>query len=86
MAPPAKNSMTPSELAEALIRQRQVLQNHYAMLRNLRARIAANEAHYGLPSAEVHQAIDDGRIEETHQVCKWLIDIDLLERIEHAAR
>ena len=86
MAPIAMNSMTPSELAEALLQQRQVLQDHYTMLRELRARIAANESCYGISAAEVHRAIDEGRIEETHEVCRWLMDIDLLERIEHASR
>lgn len=85
MTPLAMNSMPSSHLAEALAQQRRILQDHYEVLRALRGRIAANEARFGVPAAEAHQAIDDGRLAETHDVCKWLIDIDLLERIERAA-
>ena len=85
MTPIMMDSMASSDLAEALAHQRRVLQDHYEVLRALRDRITQNEARYGVVSGDVHQAIDDGRLEETHDVCKWLIDIDLLERLERAA-
>jgi hypothetical protein len=84
MTPITQDSKAPSELADALSQQRRILQDHYDVLRELRARIAEYERQHGFASADVHQAIDDGRLEETHDVCTWLIDIDLLERIEHA--
>ena len=40
------------------------------------------EAKYGIPSAEVHQAIDDGRLEETFEVCQWIFEYELLSRAE----
>jgi hypothetical protein len=85
MTPIAMDSMIPSDLADTLAQQRRILQDHYEVLRALRTRIAENEVRYGIPASDVHQAIDDGRLEETHDVCKWLIDIDLLERLERAA-
>jgi hypothetical protein len=38
------------------------------------------EAKYGIPSAEIHQAIDDGRLEETFEVCQWIFEYELLCR------
>ena len=53
--------------------------------RNLAAlieRIAGYEARFGIPSSEVHQAIDRGELRETLDVCHWLIDYDLLRRAQ----
>lgn len=43
--------------------------------------IRAFEAEYGCPSAEVHARIDDGRLEETEPVCRWLMLVDIRDRI-----
>jgi hypothetical protein len=38
------------------------------------------EVKYGIPSEEIHQAIDDGRLEETFEVCQWIFEYELLCR------
>lgn len=38
------------------------------------------EAKHGIPSEEIHQAIDDGRLEETFEVCRWIFAYERLCR------
>lgn len=84
MASIAAGQISPSELATKILEERMILRRHREERAALRLRIAANEARFGIASSELHQAIDDGRIVETAEVCDWLIDIELLARIEHA--
>lgn len=49
----------------------------------LATRIADYERRYGVPSDAVHAAIDRGELVETHEVCEWLMDVDLLQRMRH---
>jgi phage baseplate assembly protein W len=47
-----------------------------------RAAIAEYERRYGIRSDEVHQAIEDGRLEETFEVNQWLhlVEVERLGR------
>lgn len=40
----------------------------------LEARVAAYESKYGIPSSEVHAAIERKELRETLEVCDWLMD------------
>ena len=84
MASIATGQISPSELPTKILEERMILRRHREERAALRLRIAANEARFGIASSELHQAIDDGRIVETSEVCDWLIDIELLTRIENA--
>ena len=44
-----------------------------------RAFVAFCEAKYGIPSSEIHEAIDDGRLIESKEVCDWIFAHELLE-------
>ena len=46
-----------------------------------RAFVAFCEAKYGIPSSEIHQAIDDGRLIESKEVCDWIFAHEILEGI-----
>ena len=46
-----------------------------------RAFVAFCEAKYGIPSSEIHQAIDDGRLIESKEVCDWIFAYEILEGI-----
>jgi hypothetical protein len=48
-----------------------------------REAIAGFEARYGIPSDQIHQAIEDGRLVETFEVNQWL---HLWEIEQHARR
>ena len=44
------------------------------------AQVRTYERRYEMRSRDVAGAIDRGEIRETHEVCRWLIYHDLLER------
>ncbi len=48
----------------------------------LLAEIGASEDRFGIDSSSVHLAIERGELTETRDVCRWLMDIDLLKHIE----
>jgi hypothetical protein len=53
-----------------------------ARLQELRDRVAAYERQFGLPSSEIHAAIDRGDLIETWEVCGWIMDYESLLRAE----
>jgi hypothetical protein len=56
-----------------------------SFLATMKTRVARFEAAYNLKSSELHDAIDDGRLEESSEVCAWLIDYDVVRRAESGA-
>ena len=46
------------------------------------ARVKAYEERYGMKSNEIHDAIDRGDLNETHDVCRWIIDLERLSGTE----
>lgn len=77
---------SPSEIMEMLRDQAIDPRHQVDLIEKNRALIREMEEKYGIPSAELHEAIDDGRIQETFEVTTWLMAIDLLARIEIAGR
>ena len=72
------------EQATEIKQKQQIIKEYICTVQQLADRIALGEQQFGVPYTEAHQAIDDGRIEETVEVCSWLIDIDRFERLERA--
>ncbi len=72
--------LEPEQLARELLRQSEVLKQHSARIAALEARVALAEHRYHLVSHQIHDAIDAGTLEETPDVCNWILDYDLLER------
>lgn len=77
---------SPSEIMEALREQANDRRHQVDLIESKRALIREMEKTYGIPSHEVHEAIDDGRLSETFEITKWLMAIDLLARIENAEK
>jgi hypothetical protein len=77
---------TPSEIMDMLRAQATDPQRQVDLIERKRAAIREMEEKYGITSADVHNAIDEGRIEETYDVTMWLMDIHLLARIENGDR
>ena len=71
--------INPKELAEQLLAEQAVIERYLESVAELEAQVLAYEQKYGIPSSEVHEAIDAGRLDETEEVCNWLIDIEMLE-------
>lgn len=76
------NPTTPTskELADQLLAEREVIERYFEQVNTLRSRVLAYEEQFGIPSSDVHEAIDDGRLQETLEVCKWIIDFERLTR------
>lgn len=79
-----RDEMDPKSLANELLRERDTIARYVSEMKTLRARVAGYEARYGIKSDEIHQAIEDGRLRETEEVCDWIFDYDLLRERDAA--
>lgn len=52
-------------------------------VREVRSQIEGYEKAFGISSRDVHAALDDGRLQETMDVCRWIMAIDRLESLTH---
>lgn len=80
MAVNERGRVTPTMRANELLRQRAVLARADQRRAELAARVEGYERRYGIKSHAVHAAIDRGELKETQEVCRWIIDYDLLRR------
>lgn len=71
----------PIERARALIEQQSTLTNARIHRQELQDRIREFEVRYRLRSEDVPAAIGRGELDETLEVCDWMIDFDLLQRL-----
>lgn len=76
---------SPAELSDELLRQINVLRQHSKHVSMLETRVAAYEQRFNVPSSRIHDAINDGRLTETAEVCDWIMDVELLERARRSA-
>ncbi|MFT4038144.1 MAG: hypothetical protein QM692_08205 [Thermomicrobiales bacterium] len=53
---------------------------HERTFATLHARVAAYEQQFGIPSCDIHRAIDAGELLETVDVCRWIMDYESLVR------
>ena len=71
---------TAKALADQLLAEQAVIKGYVEELVALRSRVLAYEEQFGIPSSEVHEAIEDGRLQETLEVCDWIMDFEVLEQ------
>lgn len=69
---------SPDAQAERLLDEIRVLRKARAYRREVETRVRAYEARFGLPSSEIHAAIDRGDLVETWEVCRWIIAYESL--------
>ncbi|HWP62814.1 MAG TPA: hypothetical protein VNO86_05030 [Candidatus Binatia bacterium] len=50
-----------------------LIENERRFVAEVGPRLKALEERYGVPSAEVRQAVQDGRLEDTYETCSWVI-------------
>lgn len=67
---------------EQLLAQREDAAAQERMREETRRSVQQFEAKYGISSEQIHQAIDDGSLIETFEVCRWIIEYNLLARAE----
>jgi hypothetical protein len=73
------------KMAEEILRQGNDPELQARYLRELKENVARCEAKFGIPSEDIHDAIEEGRLVETLEVCDWIMDYNSLQRI-HAAK
>ena len=66
--------------AEQLLAEREVIRRYFEQMNALRSRVLAYEEQFGIPSSEVHEAIESGRLQETLEVTHWIIDFERYQR------
>lgn len=76
----APSRATPRELANDLLCQRAALVKSAQRRAELAASVKRYEQGYGIKSRSIHAAINRGDLQETHEVCRWIMDYDLLRR------
>lgn len=81
-----RGEYSPSDAARELLRDAEVLRRHALHVSSLESRVAAFERRYGIASAEIHRAIDAGTLQESEDVCAWIMDHELLEHVREAAK
>lgn len=69
-----------AKLTDELLCRRAGLVSSRQRRSELENRVRGYEERYGIKSRSVHVAIDRGQLKETHEVCRWLMDYDLLKR------
>jgi hypothetical protein len=72
--------LSATEIAAELLRQRNVLLRHRETTSVLASRVADYEKYYEMVSSEIHDAIENGTLEETAEVCDWIINDELVSR------
>jgi hypothetical protein len=77
-----RSRQSPDDMARELLQEAEILRRHAEDIAALRARIAAYERQFGLPSSKIHAAINAGSLQETREVCDWIMDYELLERVQ----
>ena len=65
---------------EKLLAQRDDLEAQERMLHETRLSVERFESMFGIPSERIHQAIADGTLVETFEVCRWIFQYNLLSR------
>lgn len=80
MATRSPSRVMPKRLATDLLRERDAVVKSARFRAELEARVKRYEVHYKFESHAVHDAIDRGQLIENDEVCRWLIDYDLLTR------
>lgn len=63
-----------------LLAQRDDPEEQARLLNETREIVAAFEKQFGLPSDQIHAAIDAGELIETEEVCHWIFQYNILQR------
>ncbi len=75
-----QTKLTSNQLADQLLTEMAVSDRYRESVRELEAQVLAYEKKYGIPTSDVHDAIEDGRLIETEEVCDWILDSEMLAR------
>jgi hypothetical protein len=83
----ARKVIPTDPIALSVARIEMQLQDRAQQAQNLeliRERVRQHEQRYNILSQDVHRAIDEGVLRETHEVCQWILDYNILVRLGEA--
>jgi hypothetical protein len=78
----ARQELNIAQVADELLRLRHDEAHQQRQRDRLRTEVESYERRYGLSSQEAEDAIADGRLRETFDVCRWMMAHDVLRRAE----
>jgi hypothetical protein len=55
--------------------------NDRTIVKKAKAAVAAFEAEYGMSSADMKGKLQDGSLQESEAICRWLIALDMLASV-----
>ena len=75
-----KPETTADRLAAEIARKSRDSSEHERVVARLRSRVQAYERQFNIRSGDIHRAIDAGELRETSDICRWIMDYDVLVR------
>lgn len=72
-------------LADKLLIKSQIVAEHERTVRHLELILHRYEEQFGMSIDDVHDAIDDGALSETEDVCDWIITHEYYRRFRGIA-
>lgn len=81
-----RGEFTASDAAQELLRDAEALGRRARVVDDLESRVAAAEQRYQIASSDIHAAIDAGTLNESVDVCTWIMDYEILEHVRSTAR
>jgi len=75
-----KSTTSAHRLTAEIMRQRNDPTEQERTAEKLRSRVRACEVKFNIRSSDIHRAIDAGDLVETAEVCRWIMDYDMLVR------
>ncbi|MBL8127103.1 MAG: hypothetical protein JNM64_05675 [Chloroflexia bacterium] len=75
-----KPETTADRLAAEIARKSRDSSERERVVARLRSRVQAYERQFNIRSGDIHRAIDAGELRETSDICRWIMDYDVLVR------
>jgi len=75
------NPATTGQLAHRILEQQRVIAEQHRALGELVERIRRGEEYFGVSWEDAHEAVRSGMIEDSYDVCVWLLDINIFTRL-----
>ncbi len=73
-----KSEASADRMAAEIARKFRDASEHERVVAKLRSRVQAYERQFNIRSCDIHRAIDAGELTETSEVCRWIMDYDVL--------
>lgn len=69
------------QMAQRILDHQRIYTEQSQAMSELFRRVMDGAALFGVDPSEAHEAVRTGRLVETHEICVWLLDINLVDRL-----